>query len=1544
MADLEQYKETEQQNRRRRLWPWMSLIAIIVLLAGLRLAMRSENLLDIVRSEAEARISEMIRGDLRIDRIYGDLGSQLNVVNVRLYEEGSGLSDPLVSIDSIRVSFSLTDLLFRRPLEIRSLRVSGLNADIQQDEERNWNLLALIPDDEHQEIEPDERVKEPFQFVIHDIYLSAPELRVEAGAVFPGETFFIRNLQLHTRLGRGQEGFFTDLYQLELNLHESRLDEPVQFESSASWDGQHLTLDKLLIAGAMTLVEISGNYDVVTTELNMESLLDPLAWSEAEAYLKKYPVRQDLTVNMHLGGSRQDLQFGAVVHAPGIENLNINSRWSFIQAPVLSSLSITSGRIDTGELMGTDTLNARAEAFELALDGTIPWNEWDQIQASGRMKLSALQFNEYSMDEMEANIVAQNGSAQSEIVLRKGNESIWMDFNAEQWMEQGRAWTLSYHMAGLNPALWANIERFDGEVTLRGQVSGTGLEPGRVPWTTQMEAGRIRIFNYPEISLDLTGEITADSLHTRTTVRLASAQGGTGMPNRPNHPDNVSGSNVGDMEIEEPVTVTSAGQDDPVGAQIDLEGGMLWRMEEPEYSLSMVIRNLNAGVFSGLEELATGINGTLSATGKGFDPETLLLNASLMFDESVINRQVFESVQMDLAMRNGIARVEEARLNSDVATGRLSLVQNIFDVRDIENRLDFDLQLRDLQGFAHLAGTDTLQAKGRLNGFIQPDPAGDLVFRSNMELDSVQYDTIRIDRIEGFAMSLLAEEIEYYVDIELRNPSLGARMVRDISLVTEGRISDNGVEGEYDFVFNVENESGLRQRADYLISDTVLVRTRELLLTDPAGTYTLQAPFDVKIAEEYVQVDTLRLLSERGSELTMSLQKAPGMPWTGFVDASHTDLGQAQYIFLDQPLFEAMFTGRIGFVVDEERLELEGMVNISQFRRNQLELDSLHLSFNVAGRRLQTAFFIWHDGREIVRSEFHLPFEPRHPESLESGFFQEEVNGYLEVKPMDISQFDDVLADAGFGGISGEFSLLTNLAGRAGEPEMTGEMRLRQGALSGVSVDTLMLSWNYDHNRNNISITSEVHSLGQKALDMDGRLPLHIDFQHLEINGPKADDPLNISILTRDFNLASLNDFLNPNTLRNLQGNLNADLNIQGTISDPVMTGGLILSSGQLYLARNNITLRNIRADFEFSPGRVDMNRLSIQSGGILNGEGSITMEGFTPEEMDLQFTASNFRMFNTRDIEIFTGMDLRLAGSLDEPFVSGDIRWERGTLFMDDFGNQEVEEVVLEEEAEEVQEGPDFYNRLGMDVNFTVDRNAFIYNRRDPAINLAIRGELDLLKEPFNDLQLFGQMEIPSGHVTTFNKRFNLERGNITFSGDPADPALDIRTLYQPRRQYEDIRIYYLITGTVSDPQFEYESEPEMELQDIISYTLFGRPFHALAGWEQTVSSRSDGSRATHIAVDILLDQIETLAADRFGIDVIEFENSQKSGGSGTSIKAGKFISDRLFIAFLQDLGGSAAGRQVVVEYLIRRNLELVITASGDYRSGVDMLWHYDY
>lgn len=203
----------------------------------------------------------------------------------------------------------------------------------------------------------------------------------------------------------------------------------------------------------------------------------------------------------------------------------------------------------------------------------------------------------------------------------------------------------------------------------------------------------------------------------------------------------------------------------------------------------------------------------------------------------------------------------------------------------------------------------------------------------------------------------------------------------------------------------------------------------------------------------------------------------------------------------------------------------------------------------------------------------------------------------------------------------------------------------------------------------------------------------------------------------------------------------------------------------------------------------------------------------------------------------------------------------------------------------------------------------------------------------------VFGTMGTRQGHLSQLGKRFALETGELVFHGDPMNPALDIRTAYVLRPP-NDITIRYKIGGSVAEPTFGYESEPQMELQDMVSYTLFNRPFNALMSWEQSMTN--EGSLGT-MAMDLLADRVGEFAAGTLGLDVVQIDNSRSSGNSGMTIKAGSFVNDRLFIAILQEFGGTSDS-QVIMEYALRQNLNVVLTGSDRRKSGIDIQWTYDY
>jgi autotransporter translocation and assembly factor TamB len=452
-----------------------------------------------------------------------------------------------------------------------------------------------------------------------------------------------------------------------------------------------------------------------------------------------------------------------------------------------------------------------------------------------------------------------------------------------------------------------------------------------------------------------------------------------------------------------------------------------------------------------------------------------------------------------------------------------------------------------------------------------------------------------------------------------------------------------------------------------------------------------------------------------------------------------------------------------------------------------------------------------------------------------------------------------------------------------------------------------------------------------------------LDLKQVRLLDPGDNDEISVQLKTDEFNIAAFNEFLDPASLRNLRGRLNSDIDISGTISEPDLSADIRLNNGAVVLIENNVALSDIRTDMSFREGMLTINRLTAESAGSFDLTGNVAFNGLEPGEMDLRAITRNFRVYNTRDLNALITTDTRLTGDVRSPKLSGELKIERGHIYLDNFGERTLEDVVLEDEEEESELFAEIFDATTIEYTLEMDRRFWVRNRSRPEMALELQGSLEVVKYPGEEIQLFGTMGTSQGYAQQLGKRFDLERGDILFSGTADNPELNIRTIYQLRKP-EEIKIWYEIGGTVEDPEFTYSSEPVMELQDIISYTLFGRPFHALQGWERTVAGGpGEGTSATDIAMDVLMDRVETLAADRLGIDVIEIDNTRQGSSSGMTIKAGKYMTDRLFLAILQELGGST-NSQFIIEYLLRTNLELIITGSDDFRTGVDVLWKLDY
>jgi autotransporter translocation and assembly factor TamB len=69
-----------------------------------------------------------------------------------------------------------------------------------------------------------------------------------------------------------------------------------------------------------------------------------------------------------------------------------------------------------------------------------------------------------------------------------------------------------------------------------------------------------------------------------------------------------------------------------------------------------------------------------------------------------------------------------------------------------------------------------------------------------------------------------------------------------------------------------------------------------------------------------------------------------------------------------------------------------------------------------------------------------------------------------------------------------------------------------------------------------------------------------------------------------------------------------------------------------------------------------------------------------------------------------------------------------------------------------------------------------------------------------------------------------------------------------------------------------------------------------------------------------------------------------RSGNNSGTSIKTGWYLNRKTFFAIVNEISGTTPKTMFILEYMLKQNLDLIITQGDDNRQGIDLRWQFDY
>jgi translocation and assembly module TamB len=193
---------------------------------------------------------------------------------------------------------------------------------------------------------------------------------------------------------------------------------------------------------------------------------------------------------------------------------------------------------------------------------------------------------------------------------------------------------------------------------------------------------------------------------------------------------------------------------------------------------------------------------------------------------------------------------------------------------------------------------------------------------------------------------------------------------------------------------------------------------------------------------------------------------------------------------------------------------------------------------------------------------------------------------------------------------------------------------------------------------------------------------------------------------------------------------------------------------------------------------------------------------------------------------------------------------------------------------------------------------------------------------------QIFGQATFIRGDFSLAGRRFNLESGEIRFTGDPVDAEVALVAVADT----PDLSVRVQVSGRALDPEIALSSTPALPEDEILPQLLFGRSSRELSAFEAAQLAASLASLAGQSAFDIA-------GAARSAIDLDRLEVRQD--GDGFLVSGGKYLTRDVYLEVARGALGEAS---TSIEWQVKPRFYIISSFRGEGDQRIALRWKKDY
>lgn len=395
---------------------------------------------------------------------------------------------------------------------------------------------------------------------------------------------------------------------------------------------------------------------------------------------------------------------------------------------------------------------------------------------------------------------------------------------------------------------------------------------------------------------------------------------------------------------------------------------------------------------------------------------------------------------------------------------------------------------------------------------------------------------------------------------------------------------------------------------------------------------------------------------------------------------------------------------------------------------------------------------------------------------------------------------------------------------------------------------------------------------------------------------------------------------LNPKILA--RGTLGVNLDAGGTLSQPVLQGRLEVHN--TFISHNDFPsgLSDLNGVVLFDRNRFQIESLSgTTGGGTIGLTGSATYESGV-FQLDFGATAHGVRLRYPPGVSSTADADLRLTGSTNSALLSGDVVVTKLAVTPGfDFSAyiEKSRQTVVLTQADSLQ------SRLKLDIHVTTTPELQMQTaiaRLSGNADLRVRGTAE---RP----AILGRVEVMEGEVTFNGTKFNLERGDVTFT-NPArtQPIIDLQATTRVRDY--DITVQFRGDASAANGlKVTWQSEPQLPQADVIALLALGRTQEESAAAATSGSSFGFGGDASNLLINQALNSAVNSRLQRlFGASRVKVDPQGLAGETnlvrGPQVTVEQQVASNVTLTYSTNV--TVSNQQIIqFEYNITRNISIV-------------------